>query len=274
MSASLRHPTTLEEIVRLTTNEDVWGVRFSPVSDLLAIGETNGRLTLLSADRLEAKTRIQLKPSGLVSPVGFSADGRLLLVVLREQKETSCFVIAVNAKTNRHETLRSWKLPENDESAAISPDGRNVVTGHRDGILRIWSVLDPTSIREVPFGGMIGGVAYSPDGKHIAVTSGNLCLIEAETGHILRRMRGHKMGVHSVAFSPDGRRIITGGGGRREAVKIWDVATGQELMTLSTREPGFSFRHVEFSTDANSIYAVGERHALSVWHVPDRIPAS
>ncbi|MEZ6121099.1 MAG: serine/threonine-protein kinase [Pirellulaceae bacterium] len=38
-SASLRDPITLDELVRLTTTEHVWGVRFSPVSDLLAIGE-------------------------------------------------------------------------------------------------------------------------------------------------------------------------------------------------------------------------------------------
>ncbi len=62
-------PTTLEELVRLTTDEDVWSVRFSPVSNLLALGETNGRLTLLRAERPGPMTRLQLKPTGLVSRV-------------------------------------------------------------------------------------------------------------------------------------------------------------------------------------------------------------
>ena len=56
--------------------------------------------------------------------------------------------------------------------------------------------------REIPIGGA-NAVAYSPDGKYIAVSSKNLCLIEVESGRILKRMRGHKMEVHSVAFSPD-----------------------------------------------------------------------
>jgi len=42
-------------------------------------------------------------------------------------------------------------------------------------------------------------------------------------------LRGHMMAVHAVAFSRDGRRVITGGG-PGEAVKIWDMATRQELI--------------------------------------------
>ena len=42
----------------------------------------------------------------------------------------------------------------------------------------------------------------------------------------------HLNAVFGIAFSPDGRRLISGGGGR-EAVKLWDVGTRQELLTLN-----------------------------------------
>jgi WD40 repeat protein len=35
-----------------------------------------------------------------------------------------------------------------------------------------------------------------------------------------------------IAFSPDGQRLISAAIGR-EAVKLWDLSTGQELLTLT-----------------------------------------
>ena len=44
-------------------------------------------------------------------------------------------------------------------------------------------------------------------------------------------LHGHLNPVYSVAFSPDGRRLISASGGR-ETAKLWDVGTRQELLTL------------------------------------------
>jgi WD40 repeat protein len=45
-------------------------------------------------------------------------------------------------------------------------------------------------------------------------------------------IHGHMNAIFSLKFSADGRRLITSSGGR-EAVKLWDVDTRQELLTLS-----------------------------------------
>jgi hypothetical protein len=50
-----------------------------------------------------------------------------------------------------------------------------------------------------------------------------------QRGHIA--LTGHTSGVTSVAFSPDGKRLATAGGGG-DQVKVWDAATGQEIRTL------------------------------------------
>jgi WD40 repeat protein len=44
-------------------------------------------------------------------------------------------------------------------------------------------------------------------------------------------MHGLQNQALAIAFSPDGRRLISSSGGR-EAVKLWDVGTRQELLTL------------------------------------------
>jgi len=48
--------------------------------------------------------------------------------------------------------------------------------------------------------------------------------------HARQTLQGHTATVQSVAFSPDGKRMVTGSGDR--LAKVWDSATGQELLTL------------------------------------------
>ncbi|MHC4692875.1 MAG: WD40 repeat domain-containing protein [Planctomycetota bacterium] len=73
-------------------------------------------------------------------------------------------------------------------------------------------------------------------------------------------------GAHAVAFSPDGRRLATGGDGR-EAVKLWDVSTRRELLRLPGQ--GTLFSYVAFSPDgiwlAACNYWEGKLH---LWRAP------
>jgi WD40 repeat protein len=44
-------------------------------------------------------------------------------------------------------------------------------------------------------------------------------------------LRGHEQRIGCVGFSPDGKRITSGS--LDTTVRVWDAATGAELMTLS-----------------------------------------
>ena len=45
-----------------------------------------------------------------------------------------------------------------------------------------------------------------------------------------RTLKGHTGAVWSVAFSPDGKRIVSGS--EDKTLKVWDATTGQEMLTL------------------------------------------
>jgi WD40 repeat protein len=55
---------------------------------------------------------------------------------------------------------------------------------------------------------------------------------DPQTGELLASVHGHLNAAFGLGFSPDGRRLISASGGR-ESVKLWDVETKQELLTLS-----------------------------------------
>jgi hypothetical protein len=53
----------------------------------------------------------------------------------------------------------------------------------------------------------------------------------------LKTLRGHLDAVTSVAFSPDNQRIVTGSGDN--TAKVWEAASGKELLTLVGTATGF-----------------------------------
>jgi WD40 repeat protein len=69
--------------------------------------------------------------------------------------------------------------------------------------------------------------------------------------------------VYSVAFSPDGRRLATGGGSSRDAVKLWDLVAHRELLSLPVE--GTFFMGVAFSPDGSTLAATSLDGHAHLW---------
>jgi WD40 repeat protein len=163
---------------------------------------------------------------------------------------------------------RTWDLGgEMSRAYAISPDERRGLLVGYDGSVA-W--LDLETLRSTAGRldhARLVGVAFSPDGKLFGTASedGTAKLWRTDTLQEVVGLRGHLLGVHSLAFSPDGRRVATGSNGR-EAVKLWDVATGQEVLTLEGE--GSIFGGVTFSADGTLLGAVNSSGRLHLWRAP------
>ena len=87
-------------------------------------------------------------------------------------------------------------------------------------------------------------------------------LFDPARGEWIEDLHGHLNAVFGVAFSPDDRRLISTSGGR-ETVKLWDVGTRQELLTLGGA--GSMLDVGRWSADGDVILAGPPWQA---WHAP------
>jgi WD40 repeat protein/serine/threonine protein kinase len=84
---------------------------------------------------------------------------------------------------------------------------------------------------------------------------------QRQTHLALKTLRGHLDPVRSVAFSPDGQRIVTGS--NDATAKVWEAASGRELLRLKGHTSWI--RSVAFSPDGQRILTGGGDQTAKVW---------
>jgi WD40 repeat protein len=120
-------------------------------------------------------------------------------------------------------TVLSAVFSEDSRWAAISPSPTAV-----------WD-LTTGKIRHLPASAAFYRAAFSPDDKLLATTGAHdkvVHLWEIETAREIMQLVGHSESVFSLAFSPDGRFIVTGSAD--ETVRVWDATTGKQVRSIHT----------------------------------------
>ena len=152
-------------------------------------------------------------------------------------------------------------------ATTFSPDGKRVLTGSRDGKARVWDLATGQVLMALEHGSVVYSVAYSPDGRTIATggdqDDGEARLWDTESGALLKKFAAHAEPVLSVAFSRDGRQLLTAS--YDKTARLWDIESGAQLREF--RGHSWWVWSAHFSPDNTQVVTASQDGTAIVWSV-------
>ena len=238
-------------------------VAFSPDGRLLAAGggrpQIGGEVRIWSVE--EGREVVALQGhADTIQALAFAPDGKML------------------ATASYDKDIKLWDVSSGEEirtlrdhidavySLAFTPDGSRLVSGSADRSVKVWdpSTGDRLYTLGEPTDG-INSVAIDPTGPRVAAGGHDRTIrvwrLGEDGGELLNVLIAHQSAILRIAYSPDGRRIVTSAADR--SLKVFDSRTLNELGILEDQSDWVM--SLAFSLDGERLAAGRFDGSLSIY---------
>jgi WD40 repeat protein len=255
-----------------------WSVRFSPDGKTLVTGDGDGSIKVWDVASGQLRERFQGHEARVLG-LRFSPDSQTLYS--SGSKSIIAWDLEGASRLGRPYRLFAGPIPYSNtprppQALAVSPDGALLAApvASAPDHLALLDLRSPQQPRRplAPGIGRISAVAFSPDGKQLAVGSEDApapVLLDVG-GRVVRQLSGgHRGGVNAIGFDPKGQWLATGGEHDRQAI-VWNTASGQPVHHLS--HPTANEQEavtVGWSPDGSTVATAGGQGKVILWRAAD-----
>jgi WD40 repeat protein len=254
------------------TSDGIVKINFSPGGTWLVSGSRRGDEKTGYASSLDLWLGPNWKPLGLIygveaglSDMTFTPEGDYLAVVYSRPAYNASYVDFWSTLTwTINTTMDAGNLLE----VAVSPDGSYLATSPDRYAVQVWDLEEHIYLYKLPtsFTGAVNTMVFSPDSGILATGhyDGIIRLWDVENGDLLLEFDTGAV-VQSLAFSPDGLIIASGGSFENSDIQLWDVGSGARLKLLENDSSGIG--NLVFSPDSLYLVSASYDGVLRLWGI-------
>lgn len=232
-----------------------WGnIAFSPISELLVV---SAGMLIKIYNVATGKNILSINNNeSAVGSIAFSPDGQLL--VSGDYSNSINFWNAANGKLISSIESNSYGV----FSVAVSPNGRWLACGTKEGI-KVFNLSTGRLNFIRAESGYSPHIVYSPDSKWLASNKGSfVVLLDANNYQLIHQLIGHFNAVNHMAFSPDGKRLASVSSYGDNAIRLWDLESGQHVNSIE--DSAGSSGTLAYSPDGQWL-ASASSSAIKLW---------
>jgi WD40 repeat protein len=243
-------------------------IAFSPDGAQAVFKTPDGRIHFFNTSSWREEFEYQGRACASYA-LAFSATGDMLAVGDWDLRQNAIFVELWDTRTHRMTALFRSRLKSIYKFAFSGANERLLAVAGSEPVIEIWDTAARRPVHTVAVGlQSISALAFSPDSRLLAVSGidKSVELWKVPDWTLERSLQAHTTETYCVTFSPDGRTLATAGD---DDVKLWDVATGQETLTLDGLTD--AALGLAFSTDNASLAAVTRNWTFHLWETVTKI---
>lgn len=176
--------------------------------------------------------------------------------------------VAAGAQTKNHPRLMAQVASGEVLACAFSLNGRNILTGSKDGTARLWDIETGQELQSFAGEGWITTLALSSDNRRVLTVGKTdeetiVQLWDETTGKELQRFSIHSDKVIMGAISPDGRILTSVSSAETDEhgrelhtvnIQTWNVDTGKELHRFVLESPDVLIDSAVLSPDGSKLF--------------------